>query len=109
MSVAGSCGQGPGQRLAVAELGRLERRQRAVEDRELVDQAVLEATIAEPLADGQLVAASAGDVLGQLVANDLAIGPAAVEIEGQAAGPARAVVGHRDVNPPVDRDSAPWS
>ena len=61
------------------ELGHLERRQRPVEDRDLVDQAVLEASVAEPLADGQLVAAAAGDVLGQLVADDLAIGPAAVE------------------------------
>ena len=39
--------------LAVAELGDLERRQRPVEDRELVDQAVLEPAVAEPLADRQ--------------------------------------------------------
>src|SRR5208283_3667160 len=56
------------------------------------------------LADGQLIAASAGDVLGQRVANDLAVGLPAVEIKPQTAGPARAVVGHRHVNPPVERD-----
>ena len=80
---------------------------RPVEDRELVDQAVLEAAVAEPLADGQLVAAAAGDVLGQLVADDLALGPTAVQVEGQAAGPARAVVGQRDVDPPIERERLP--
>ena len=107
--MSGSCARVFGQRGVIVELGHLDRRQRPVEDRDLVDQAVLEAAVAEPLADGELVATAAGDVLGQRVADDLALGPAAVLIEGQAAGPARAVVGQRDVDPLGRSGSAPWS
>ena len=85
------------------KLCHLDRRQRAVEDLDLVDQAVLEPAVAEPLADGEEVVAAAGDLLGELVADDLAIGPPAVNVERQPRGPARPVVGDRDVGPLADR------
>src|SRR5262249_27213203 len=55
--------------------------------------------VAEPLADGESVVAPAGDRLGETIPDDLAVGAAAVDNECQAGGPARAVVGDRDVHP----------
>ncbi len=89
------------------ELGHLQRRQRAVEDLDLVDQPVLESTVAEPLADREVVVAPAGDVLGQMVPDDLAVGASAVDIERQPVGPAGAVVGDRDMGPLVERHRLP--
>ena len=79
--------QGFRQCAAVVKLSSLDRRQSPVKHRELIDQAVLEATVAKSLADGQLVTTSACDILGQCIANDLAVGPAAVEIQSSARWP----------------------
>ncbi len=96
-----------GRCCSVMEPGDLQGRQGAVEDLDLVDQSVLEPAIPEPLADGDLVVAAAGDVLGQMVADDRAVGAPAVDIERQPVGAAGSVVGDRDVGPPVDRHRLP--
>ena len=75
-----------------------------IEDLDLVDQAILEAAVAETLTDGEMIVASAGDVLRKLVADDLARGTPAIDVERQPAGPARAVVGDRHMNPLIERD-----
>ena len=66
VSAAGIVRQSFRERRAIVKLGHFERRQRPVEDLDLVDQAVLEAAVAESLADRELVVPAAGDVLGQL-------------------------------------------
>ena len=54
------------------DVGDLEGCQLTVEDLDLVNQPILETAVAEPLTDGELIVASAGDVLRKVVANDLA-------------------------------------
>ena len=46
-----------------------------VEDPDIVDQAAFETAITEPLAEGDVVVAAAGDLPGQLVTDDLNLCP----------------------------------
>src|SRR5271165_4923867 len=64
---------------------------------------MLEATVAETLAQRNIVATTTGDLLGEMVPNDLAFGGAAVDVDPQPGGPAAAVRRNDDVRPLVER------
>ena len=76
----------------------------AGEDPELVNEAALEAAVAETFAEGDGVAATAGDVFGEVIANDLGAGGLAVDEEVEAGGAAGAIVGDGEVDPFIDRE-----
>ena len=58
-------------RSRLERLPHLERRKQPIENAEVVDQAVLEAAVAHPLADPNLFAPAAGDLAGETVARHL--------------------------------------
>ena len=78
--------------------------ERAGEDPELVDEAAFEAAVAETFAEGDGVAATAGDVFCEVIADDLGAGGLAVDEEAEAGGAAGAIVGDSDVDPFIDRE-----
>ena len=92
-----------GRRAVAASPGDLRGGQRDVEDLQVVDQPVLEAAVAEARADRQRAAARrrrppppvVRDVLVEMIAHDLGLERRAVQIEPDARGAARAVVGDR--------------
>ena len=77
----------------------LQWRERPIEHPEVVDQTVLEAVIAHPFADPDVVAAAAGDLPSEAVAHHLGGDRVTVHEDLQPARPAGAVARHGHVHP----------
>ena len=92
------------KRSAVVNLRHFNRRELPVEHLKLINQPVRKPPIAKPLADRDVVTASAADVFVEIVADHLALGRLAVDENPQPVGPARPVVSHRHMQPLPDRN-----
>ena len=81
------------------QIGRFERRQLAIEDPEVIEPSALESLVPKTLAQGDIVAATAGNILVKVVSDNIGIRKFSVEVKPQATRSARSVPGHRNVRP----------